>query len=134
MKNIILSCAVALSCFSWDGYDYDKGSFVEIWKGNLARSGRDIEIYDYSDGKYKDVEVQSITKGLGGKVEVEVYDYDKKEYRTFEMDGYEDRKAKKYDYSYELPGVNDYLNNTPSSNDYLNNGLGNEYDKPLGNW
>ena len=71
--------------YAWDGYDYESGSYIEINKGNLVRPGRDIEIYDYSSGEYKDVEVQSIT-GYGSSKELEVYDYDTGEYRTFEMD------------------------------------------------
>ena len=57
--------------YAWDGYDYDSGSFVEIEKGNLVRPGRDIEIYDYGTGEYKDVEVQSM-RSRGSKVELEV--------------------------------------------------------------
>lgn len=49
------------------------------------RSGREIEIFDYSDGSYKDVEVESIQR-LDNAVEIEVYDYQGNEYRTFEMD------------------------------------------------
>ncbi|HBR21734.1 MAG TPA: hypothetical protein DD713_04095 [Nitrospiraceae bacterium] len=71
--------------FAWDGYDYEKGSYIEIGKGNLVRSGKDIEIYDYGTGEYKDVEVESI-KRYGSSVEVEVYDYSTGEYRTFEME------------------------------------------------
>ena len=67
--------------FSWDGYDYDTGDYIEIEKGNLVRAGNDIEIYDYSTGTYKDVEVQSVSSD-----EVEVYDYETREYRTFDMD------------------------------------------------
>lgn len=67
--------------FSWDGYDYDTGNYIEIEKGNLVRAGNDIEIYDYESGEYRDVEVQ----GMVGN-ELEVYDYDTGEYRTFEMD------------------------------------------------
>ena len=67
--------------FSWDGYDYDTGNYIEIEKGNLVRAGNDIEIYDYETGEYRDVEVQ----GMVGN-EQEVYDYDTGEYRTFEMD------------------------------------------------
>ena len=67
--------------FSWDGYDYDTGNYIEIEKGNLVRAGNDIEIYDYSTGTYKDVEVQSVSSD-----EVEVYDYETGEYRTFDMD------------------------------------------------
>ena len=38
---------------AWNGYDYDKGNFIEIEKGNLVRRGRTIEIYDYDDGQVK---------------------------------------------------------------------------------
>ena len=71
--------------FAWDGYDYESGSYVEIDKGNLVRSGQDIEIYDYGTGEYKDVEVQSI-RGSGPGAELEVVDYDTGEYRTLDMD------------------------------------------------
>ena len=70
---------------SWDGYDYDRGSYIEIDKGNLVRPGNDIEIYDYGTGEYKDVEVESINR-YGHSTEVEVYDRSTGEYRTFEMD------------------------------------------------
>ncbi len=87
MKLLIVTM-VALMPFTliaWDGYDYEKGSYVEIEKGNLVRPGQDVEIYDYGTGEYKDVEVQSIS-GSGSGAEVEVYDYDKGEYRTLDMD------------------------------------------------
>ena len=79
-----------LFCFtnswSWDGYDYGSGSYVEIGKGNLVRPGNSIEVYDYGTGDYSDVEVQSIREGYGNSVEVEVYDYSSGEYRTLDMD------------------------------------------------
>ena len=87
MKNII-TLAILLSpmvSYAWDGYDYDKGAYVEIGSGNLVRTGQDIEIYDYGTGEYNDVEVQSVY-GSGSGAEVEVYDYDTGEYRTLEMD------------------------------------------------
>jgi pyruvate/2-oxoglutarate/acetoin dehydrogenase E1 component len=71
--------------FAWDGYDYEKGTYVEIDKGNLVRAGKDIEIYDYSTGQYKDVEVQSI-RGSGSSTEVEIYDYSTGEFRTLDME------------------------------------------------
>jgi len=88
MKKIIIAIVIFLAPFSvsaWDGYDYEKGAYVEIDKGNLVREGEDIEIYDYDTGEYKDVEVQSIT-GNGSGAEVEVYDPDTGEYRTLDMD------------------------------------------------
>ncbi len=77
-------------CFSprpmaWDGFDYDKGCYIEIEKDNLVRSGNTIEIFDYEDGEYKDVEVESIQRIPGG-VEIEVSDPESGESRTFEMD------------------------------------------------
>lgn len=71
--------------WAWDGYDHERGAPVEIERGNLVRPGQDIEIYDYSDGTYKDVEVQSI-HGTGSGAEVEVYDHSTGEYRTLDMD------------------------------------------------
>ena len=87
MKKLILSflVLVAPAAIAWDGYDYDKGSHVEIEKGNLVREGQDIEIYDYSGGGYKDVEVTGISRS-GSSVDVEIYDHDSGEYRTLTMD------------------------------------------------
>ena len=99
-KSICFACLFAAACLAWDGYDWDSGSYVEIGKGNLVRSGRDIEIYDYGDGRYKDVEVQSIRKTYSGKVEVEVYDPQSHKTRTLEMDSYQERKEKARGYSY----------------------------------
>lgn len=70
---------------AWDGYDYSNGAYIEIEQGNLVREGKDIEIYDYDTGEYRNVEVQDINR-YGGSTEVEVYDYDTGEYRTFEME------------------------------------------------
>ena len=84
-KLVVLLCLVSSPVLAWDGYDYDSGDYVEIDKGNLVRTGRDIEIYDYGDGEYHDVEVQDINR-YGSRVEVEVYDYETGEYRTLEME------------------------------------------------
>ncbi len=89
MKLILISLFLILiisqPTFAWDGYDYEKGSYVEIDKGNLVRSGNNIEIYDDSTGEYKNVEVESVHDG-GSTVEVEVYDSETGESRTLEMD------------------------------------------------
>jgi hypothetical protein len=82
---IILLSFIPFSVTAWDGYDYTEGSYVEIDKGNLVRPGEEIEVYDYGNGEYRDMEVQSMdSSGYG--VEVEVYDYNTGEYRTFEME------------------------------------------------
>jgi hypothetical protein len=90
MKKPIIATVVAAAIFSssasaWDGFDYEQGTHVEIGKGNLVRPGETVEIFDYSRGQYKEVEVQSIY-GNGSGATVEVYDHDSDEYRTFDMD------------------------------------------------
>ncbi len=85
LNLFVLFVLISSTAFAWDGYDYEKEAYVEIDKGNLVRSGNDIEIYDYSTGEYKDVEVQDIHDS-GSTVEVEVYDYETGEYRTLEME------------------------------------------------
>lgn len=83
--TVLVAILLAAPCMAWDGYDYDKGNFVEIGKGNLVSRGRTIEIYDYDDGQYKDVEVENIQR-VPGAVEIEVFDPETGENRTFEMD------------------------------------------------
>ncbi len=78
----LLSASPSLA---WDGTDAETGGSVEIEKGNLVRSGLDIEVYDHESGEYRDVTVQDINR-YGSTVEVEVYDNDSGEYRTFEME------------------------------------------------
>ena len=88
MKYLTIILFLVISNFSiadWSGFDYNSGSHVDITSGSLVRPGRDIEIYDYGSGEYKDVEVQSIY-GSGSGADVEVYDYNTGEYRTLTMD------------------------------------------------
>lgn len=80
-----LGLVAAIPAWSWDGYDYENGSFVEIEKGNLVREGREIEFYDWGSGEYRTGEVQSIRR-YGSSVEVEIEDDETGETRTFEMD------------------------------------------------
>ena len=81
----LLSVIVSTSSLAWDGYDWDRGSYVDIGKGNLVRKGREIEYFDYRSGDYRRGDVESI-RSHGSKFELEVYDYESGEYRTFEMD------------------------------------------------
>lgn len=76
--------SLAPSVFAWDGYDYNSMSFIEIQQNQQLEAGREIEIYDYQDSKYKNVQVEHIYK-VGNSIEVEVYDYQNNEYRTFDM-------------------------------------------------
>jgi hypothetical protein len=68
---------------AWDGTDSD-GNAVEIESGELVRPGLDIDVY-HSEKGYGTYSVESIQR-YGSTVEIEVYDYDKGEYETFEME------------------------------------------------
>lgn len=70
---------------AWNGYDWERGDFVEIDSGNLVRRGGSIEIYDHSTDEYREVEVERVRE-RATCVEVEVYDSETGEYRTLEMD------------------------------------------------
>lgn len=59
--------------YAWDGTDETTGDAVVIEKGNLVRSGNEIEVYDQNSGDYKNVTVDSVARS-GGTVEVEVTD------------------------------------------------------------
>lgn len=89
MKMLLLVATFFLmtsgSPLAWSGIDGDTQKDVEIEKGNLVRRGRTIEIYEPDEDKYTDVEVDRI-RDRGSYVEIEAYDWDKGEYRTFEMD------------------------------------------------
>lgn len=77
--------SISTASFTWDGYDYESGNYVEIEKGNLVREGEEIEYYDYGSGEYRYGEVQQI-QSSGSGAELEVYDYESGEYRSFDMD------------------------------------------------
>jgi hypothetical protein len=81
----IFTLLFASPIFAWDGYDYERGTSVEIEKGNLVRPGQEIEFFDYDKGEYRYGDVESIQRH-GSSVEVEVYDHDMGETRTFEME------------------------------------------------
>jgi hypothetical protein len=62
--------AFAAPAAGWDGVDTESGAQVEIERGNLVRSGRDIEVYDYETGQYHDITIGDINRS-GGSVEIE---------------------------------------------------------------
>ena len=75
-----ISILLPLKVLAWSGYDYETGAYVDIGSGNLVRSGNEIEIYDYNDDSYHDVEVISVSSN-----KVEVYDNETGDYRTLNM-------------------------------------------------
>ncbi len=87
IKYLILTLLFLISsiAIAWDGYDYANGTYVEIQKGNNVKAGKDIEIFDYSTGQYRDVQVESV-RGIGSNTEVEVFDYSTGEFRTLDME------------------------------------------------
>jgi hypothetical protein len=89
LRHLIIAAVTLIGfvapAFSWDGIDSETGAQVEIEKGNLVRSGRDIEVYDHDTGEYHDITVEDIDR-RGGSVEIEGYDNNTGEYRTFEFD------------------------------------------------
>ncbi|MGM0858630.1 MAG: DUF5334 family protein [Pseudomonadota bacterium] len=89
MKYLVFAmlAALALSCspvIAWDGYDWEANSDITIESGNLVRYGEEIEYYDWGENEYKYGVVERIDR-FGSMVEVEIYDYQEGEYRTFEM-------------------------------------------------
>jgi len=88
MKKFVIPILIILfsfPAFAWDGYDYERGSYIEIEKGNLVRPGEEIEYYDYGSGEYRYGDVESINRS-GSIIEIEIYDHETGEYRTFEME------------------------------------------------
>lgn len=88
MKKLVLFILLFVFCLpavSWEGYDPESDSYIEIGKGNLVRRGREIEIYDWKTDEYRTYEVESIQR-TGNTVELEVYDYERNKYRVFEME------------------------------------------------
>jgi len=81
-----------LSAYSWDGFDYDTGDYIEIDDSEkpAIKPGTIIQIYDYEDRDHHTVEIMSVVKILT-ETNVEVFDLDTDEYRTFEMEGMEIR-------------------------------------------
>ena len=69
---------------SWEGYDYDTGDCVQINDDGDLIEGKDIEFYDCSDGEFHVGSIISVEKD--GGTEVEVYDNDEEQHRTFEFE------------------------------------------------
>ena len=72
------------TALSWEGHDRDKGDCVQIDDGTELLEGHEIEFYDCSDGEYHRGNIESVTRDDG--IQIEIYDYDTDEYRTFELD------------------------------------------------
>jgi hypothetical protein len=90
---MILILIFPLSLFSWDGIDYDTGNYIEIDDSDIPAitPSAVIKIYDNEDGNNHTVEIMSVVKTLD-ETNIEVFDQDTDEYRTFEMEGIKSKK------------------------------------------
>jgi len=86
---IIFLLAAFIFCpihlYAWSGYNFDSDNYIEIPDKESVRPGKDIEIYDYSDESAHKVHIISVTQ-VDAKTIIEVFDYNTRDYRTFEMD------------------------------------------------
>lgn len=81
---IVLILFCPLNFHAWDGFAYDSEDYIEVEDPKAVVPGRDIEIYDYSDESYHDVNVISVNKN--GSTTIEVFDHNTGDYRMFEME------------------------------------------------
>lgn len=89
---LILFLISPVLSYAWDGLDYETGNYIEIDDSDISSlaPGAIIQIYDNEDSDHHIVEVMTIVKTTD-ETNIEVYDQDTDEYRTFEMEGMEIR-------------------------------------------
>ena len=85
--GIIIILLFPLSVFSWDGFDYETGNYIEIDDSDIPSivPGAAIQIYDNEDGNHHAVEIMSVVKTID-ETNIEVFDHDTDEYRAFEIE------------------------------------------------
>jgi len=73
--------------------DYDTGNYIEIDDSDIPSiaPGAIIQIYDNEDSDYHTVEIISFVRAID-ETNIEVFDQDTEEYRTFEMEKYQSGK------------------------------------------
>ena len=91
IKIILLTGAIFLHAVSaqaqsatWDGYDYDNKTDVEIGSGNLVREGSMIQFYESKSDNYHTARVIFV-EAIAGGTRVQVLDLDTKKERTLTM-------------------------------------------------
>ena len=82
---LFLSFLFVSAAYAWEGSYDDNGYDVEAEQENPLHEDEHIELYNYNDGEYNNVEVESISSD-GSTVEIEAYDYDSDGYVIYEMD------------------------------------------------
>ena len=71
--------------FAWEGQDTEQGTNIMLSSRDMATPGKEIIYYDYSKEEYRTAEVTSVY-GFGQSVQIELYDIDTGDNRTFEME------------------------------------------------
>lgn len=94
LVTLFLSCMAAQPAHAWYGWNVETGAEIEIGKGNLVRDGRTITILDSEDDEEKEVLVIDIYYDRNKNTMLEIED-DDGERRTFLMESYRQKKARK---------------------------------------
>jgi len=76
---ILVALLLPLACFAWEGFDYESGHYINIYK----KKGKEIRFYDYSDGK--DHRGEILGSGYDGH-SLGVFDYETATIRLFDME------------------------------------------------
>ncbi|MCQ9208905.1 MAG: DUF5334 domain-containing protein [Omnitrophica bacterium] len=79
IQIILIILLLPLTCFAWEGFDYESGHYITIHK----RKGKQIRFYDYTDGKEHRGEIL----GSGdGDYKLGIFDYETGKIRLFDME------------------------------------------------
>jgi hypothetical protein len=82
LLSVLIFLLFSSSTFSWDGYDYESGSYVDIESYDHGGRGEgEVEFYDYESSEYRSGYLDMHQGGDGT-----LYDYETGEYRELDMD------------------------------------------------
>lgn len=82
MKKLILLALFPVSAFSWEGYNYETGSYFEIESYDHRGQGEgEVEFYDNATGEYKQGYLDMYPGGSG-----DLYDYETGETYSVDME------------------------------------------------
>jgi hypothetical protein len=66
MRVILAIFLMSIYAFSWEGYSYEKGAYIDVETYDHRGTGEGaIEYYDYSDGEYKSGYLDMYPGGTG---------------------------------------------------------------------
>lgn len=76
---------ISQNAYSWNGYDYDNKTEVEIASGNLVREGMVIQFYDSKTDKYHTAKILELDDSFKGS-RIKLHDLDSKRDRILIME------------------------------------------------